>query len=239
MMGALFRREVLSFVRSLGRGGFIRLLIIYLGLFGLYLPSSIESPDLALLPFVFFPLYMSGPVGIDSIAGERERGTLETLLSSPLAAGALMWGKFLFSVAAGTVFLMASLGVSIGFRAVRSMALPTLNAVAVVLLVCLASSAFGAVTGMHVSIRARSSRSAQQWFAALIAVFFVGTGAMLKLFADRLFPGLKGLIETVFSMGWESPAVLVAAGISLLVSLVLMILLAERMKVLWKLNSFR
>lgn len=239
MMGTLFRRELLAFVRSLGRGGFIRLLIIYLGIFGLYLPSSIESPNLALLPFVFFPLYMSGPVGIDSIAGERERGTLETLLLSPLELRALMWGKFLFSVTTGTAFLLVSLGVSIGFRALRGMTLPTLPATVMVLLLCLASSAFGAVTGMHVSIRARSSRSAQQWFAAVIAVFFVGTGAMLKLFADRFFPGLKGLVESVFSMGWESPAVLIAAGFSLLVSCVLMIWLAGRMRVLWKLNLCR
>lgn len=239
MTGAVFRREAFSFMGSLGRGGFIRLMVIYLGIFGLYLPSTIASPNLALLPFVFFPLYMSGPVGIDSIAGERERETLETLLSSPLAPGALMWGKFLFSVFAGTVFLLMSLGVSLAFRAARGMALPSVPGLMAVLLVCMVSSGFGAGLGMHVSLRARSSRTAQQWFAAVIAVVFVGTGAMLKLFADRFFPQLKGIVETTFSAGWESPAVLTATVIVLLATLLMMLWLAVRMRVLWKLNMSR
>jgi hypothetical protein len=237
--GVLFRREALAFTRSLGRGGFLRLMVVYVGIFGLYLPSTIESPDLALLPFIFFPLYMAGPVGIDSIAGERERGTLETLLSSPLRPGSLLAGKLLFSAAAGTGFLLLSLGVSIIFRNVRGMALPTLHSAVAVLLLCIVSSGFGAALGMHVSLKARSSRSAQQWFAAVIAVFFVGAGALLKLFGDRLFPGLKGLIETVFSRGWESPAVPAAGGAVLVLTCLLVLWLAGRMRVLWKLNLCR
>ena len=239
MTVSVFRREALSFGRSLGRGGVMRLIMVYIGIFGLYLPSTIESPNLALLPFIFFPLYMAGPVGIDSIAGERERGTLETLLSSPLSSRALMWGKYLFCVCAGTVFLIMSLCVSIAFRALRGMPLPTASAVAVVLLLAVASSGFGAVTGMHVSLRARSSRSAMQWFAAVLAVVFVGTGAMLKLFADRLFPGLKGMLETVFYLGWESPAVLTVAGFVLLVTAAMLVWLTGRMRALWKLNLSR
>lgn len=239
MTGSLFRREYLSFARSLGRGGFIRLVVIYLGLFGMYLPSSIESPDLALLPFVLFPLYMAGPVGIDMIAGERERGTLDTLLSSPLVLRDLLWGKFLFSIAAGSAFLSISLLVSLGFRALRGMALAGPGAVIVVFCTSLAVSAFSAVTGMHVSVRARSSRAAQQWFAALSAVFFVAIGALLKLFADKLFPGLKGVIETALVNGWESRAVIVFAALLLLVTGAMLLWLSGRMRILWKLNSFR
>lgn len=239
MIGPLFRREFLSFSRSLGRGGFIRLVVIYLGLFGMYLPSSIESPDLALLPFVLFPLYMAGPVGIDTIAGERERGTLETLLSSPLPPGDLLWGKFLFSVAAGSAFLVLSLFVSLLFRGIRGMAVAGPGAVVVVILTSLVVSAFSAVTGMHVSVRARSSRAAQQWFAALSAVFFVAVGALLKLFADRLFPGLKGIVETAFADGWESRVVIVFALLLLAVTGAMLWWLSGRMRILWKLNSFR
>ncbi len=239
MISVLFRREALALIRSLGRGGFLRLMVVYVGIFGLYLPSSIESPNLALLPFVFLPLYMAGPMGIDSIAGERERGTLETLLSSPLKPGSFLMGKLLFSTAAGTSFLILSLGVSIVFRSVRGMALPTLHSAASVLLLCLVSSGFGAVLGMHVSLKARSSRSAQQWFAAVGAVFFVGVGALLKLFGDRLFPGLRGFVETVFSRGWESPAVPATGGAALVLTCLLVLWLAGRMRVLWKLNLCR
>jgi len=239
VIGPLFHREYLAFARSLGRGGFIRLVVIYLGLFGMYLPSSIESPNLALLPFVLFPLYMAGPVGIDTIAGERERGTLETLLASPLALADLLWGKFLFSVAAGSVFLFCSLVVSLGFRTLRGMAVAQPGAVLVVLFTSLVVSGFSAVTGMHVSVRARSSRAAQQWFAALSAVFFVATGALLKLFADKLIPGLKGVIETALVNGWESRAVILFAVLLLAVTGAMLLWLSGRMRVLWKLNSFR
>jgi ABC-type Na+ efflux pump permease subunit len=239
VIGPLFRREYLAFARSLGRGGLIRLVVIYLGLFGMYLPSSIESPDLALLPFVLFPLYMAGPVGIDTIAGERERGTLETLLSSPLALKDLLWGKFLFSVTAGSAFLFFSLLVSLGFRAFRGMAVAGPGAVIAVLFTSLSVSAFSAVTGMHVSVRARSSRAAQQWFAALSAVFFVSIGALLKLFADRIFPGLKGVIETALLNGWESRAVSGFAVLLLLATGAMLLWLSGRMRTLWKLNSFR
>lgn len=239
MIRAVLLREMLAFTRSLGRGGMIRLMVIYLGLFGLYLPSTIGSPNLALLPFIFFPLYMAGPVGIDTVAGERERNTLETLLSSPLTPWALMWGKVLFSAGAGVVFLILSLGTSVAFRALRGMPVASAGSVGVVLGVCLVCSVFGAVLGMHVSLKARSARTAQQWFAAVIAVVFVGTGALLKLFADRFLPGLKGTLETVFSRGWESPSVLIGAGIVLLVTGALTAWLGGRMKRLWKLNAFR
>lgn len=239
MIGPIFHRELLAFSRSLGRGGFIRLVVIYLGLFGMYLPSSIESPDLALLPFVLFPLYMAGPVGIDTIAGERERGTLETLLSSPLAPRDILWGKFLFSVAAGSAFLLLSLLVSLLFRTVRGMPVAEPGAVTVVVLTSLVVSAFSAVTGMHVSVRARSSRAAQQWFAALSAVFFVALGAILKLFADRLLPGLKGAIEGAMANGWESGAVVLSAVLLLVVTGAMLLWLSGRMRILWKLNSFR
>ncbi len=239
MTGSIFRRELLAFIGAMGRGGFIRLMVIYVGIFGLYLPSSIESPNLALLPFAFLPLYMAGLMGIDSIAGERERGTLETLLASPAGKKPLLWGKFLFSTTSGTAFLILSLLASVAFRAARGMAMASFTAVMAVLFICVVVSAFGAVAGMHVSLRARSSRSAQQWFAAFIAVFFVGAGALLKLFADRLFPGLKGFVESVFSLGWESPSVPAAGGVVLLVTAAMLAWLSGRMKSLWKLNLFK
>ncbi len=239
MTGVLFMREALAFIRSLGRGGFIRLIVVYVGILGLYLPSAIENPNLALIPFVFIPLYMSGLMGIDSIAGERERGTLETLLSSPLKPLSLLTGKILFSAFAGTGFLILSLGVSILFRSVRGMALPTPHSVMSVLFLCLVSGGFGAALGMHVSLKARSSRSAQQWFAAVMVVFSVGAGAFLKLLGDLLFPGLMGFLETVFSRGWESPAVSAVGGCVLLLVCLLVVWLAVRMRSLWKLNLFR
>ncbi|NOZ58171.1 MAG: ABC transporter permease, partial [Euryarchaeota archaeon] len=49
-----------------------------------------------LLPLVlFFPIFMSGGLVLDSVAGERERRTLEAMLCAPLSRRSLITGKFI------------------------------------------------------------------------------------------------------------------------------------------------
>ncbi|TWT75880.1 ABC-2 family transporter protein [Posidoniimonas polymericola] len=90
-------------------------------------PIQIVSSDVAdesqkragvwakLLPFVVFVWALTGAFypAVDLCAGEKERGTLETLLSSPAQRGEIVWGKLLtvicFSMATSLLNL-ASLG---------------------------------------------------------------------------------------------------------------------------------
>ncbi|MEZ6089073.1 MAG: ABC transporter permease subunit [Pirellulaceae bacterium] len=72
-------------------------------------PFSIEQIDIApassrqtafwskLLPFVMFVWAMTGAFypAIDLVAGEKERGTLETLLCSPALRSEIVWGKLM------------------------------------------------------------------------------------------------------------------------------------------------
>ncbi len=70
-----------------------------------------------ILPFVLFIWALTGAFypAVDLCAGEKERGTLETLLSSPAARIEIVWGKLLtvmtFSCATATLNLL-SLGVT-------------------------------------------------------------------------------------------------------------------------------
>jgi ABC-2 type transport system permease protein len=49
-----------------------------------------------LIPLIlFFPIFMSGGIVVDSMVGERERGTLEPLLAAPLPRLGIVTGKFL------------------------------------------------------------------------------------------------------------------------------------------------
>jgi sodium transport system permease protein len=70
-----------------------------------------------LLPFVLFIWALTGAFypAVDLCAGEKERGTLETLLSSPALRGEIVWGKLLtvmtFSVATAALNI-ASLGLT-------------------------------------------------------------------------------------------------------------------------------
>ncbi|HEX4415864.1 MAG TPA: ABC transporter permease subunit/CPBP intramembrane protease [Lacipirellulaceae bacterium] len=92
-------------------------------------PFEIEPHDVAelhaqqalmwskVLPFVLFIWALTGAFypAVDLCAGEKERGTLETLLSSPAARTEIVWGKLLtvMTFSGATALLnLASLGVT-------------------------------------------------------------------------------------------------------------------------------
>lgn len=71
--------------------------------------------------FLLFSILIGGvQVAIDTTAGERERGTLEALLTLPAPRASLVLGKF----AATTVFMAASLALAIASFAVAASFLP-------------------------------------------------------------------------------------------------------------------
>ena len=87
-------------------------------------PADVAPPEHAqaalwskILPFVLFIWALTGAFypAIDLCAGEKERGTLETLLSSPAERSEIVTGKLLtimlFSVAT-SVFNLVSMGVT-------------------------------------------------------------------------------------------------------------------------------
>ncbi len=91
------------------------------------LPEDISDPSLRraaiwskVLPFVLVIWAMTGAFypAVDLCAGEKERGTLETLLSSPAERTEIVWGKLitvmLFSVATA-LLNMASMCLTAGF----------------------------------------------------------------------------------------------------------------------------
>jgi ABC-type transport system involved in multi-copper enzyme maturation permease subunit len=69
-----------------------------------------------LIPFVvlvigFFPLSFTLVVALESFVGEKERGTIEPLLSSPLDDLHLYLGKLLVGISTPLVFSYASIGI--------------------------------------------------------------------------------------------------------------------------------
>ena len=98
-------RELLPVgVTSRGRNRSWNLMIV-LAVFGVFLPLQsgrewVQSP-LTLLYWAWVPLFMTTGVVADSFAGERERHTLETLLSTRLPDTAILLGKLLTSVLYG------------------------------------------------------------------------------------------------------------------------------------------
>ena len=91
---------------SLVRG--LRSVILALMIFGIVLPwqfgrELIDTPA-ALAIWIWVPCLMATSVVADAFAGERERHTLETLLSMPLSDAGIFLGKFLAAVLYGWAF---------------------------------------------------------------------------------------------------------------------------------------
>ena len=155
----------------------------------------------------------------DSIAGERERHTLETVLASRLGDGAIFWGKIIAVVLYGVGFALANL--ILGVIAVNiahpegGIALPDPRQLAVTIaLVTLACTFVGAV-GVFISLRARTVKQAQQTFGIAIVVFIMGPALAFQ----AISPGARMRLLTTFAAmqrtNVERNAMLILAGLSL------------------------
>lgn len=82
-------------------------------------PEKTMGQIIGIVPYIVILLCLTGAIypAIDLTAGEKERGTMETILTSPVARTDLVFGKFLTVLTASlaTAFLaVVSMGVSFG-----------------------------------------------------------------------------------------------------------------------------
>ncbi|KGK87478.1 ABC transporter permease [Clostridium sp. HMP27] len=146
-----------------------------------------------LLPLFLVIYSITGPMGaaVDLGAGEKERGTLEPLLTTQAGRMSLLWGKFfaiavvgLMTTGASMLGLLISLtkfGESLGTEgAAISLNLGASTFALVFLMIILLNMTFGALE-LSISIYARSFKEAQTYLAPLniIALVPVYTTYML------------------------------------------------------------
>lgn len=138
-----------------------------------------------MLPYMFIVFCFLGALypATDLGAGEKERGTLETLLLAPVPRTALVLGKFLVVFTTGAVSAVlgtASLGVWLAFEGrakggALGEVLSTIGVgdlVSVALLLVPVAAIIGAVL-LSISIYARSFKEAQSYSAPLNLLFIV------------------------------------------------------------------
>jgi ABC-2 type transport system permease protein len=156
----------------------------------------------------------------DSIAGERERHTLETVLASRLGDGAIFWGKILAVVLYGLGFALVNL--LLGVIAVNiahpdgGLALPDLRQFVVTIVLVALACTFVSAVGVFISLRAQSVKQAQQTFGIAIVVFIMGPALTFQ----AISPGSRLRILTTFASmertTVERNAMLILAGLGLL-----------------------
>ncbi len=175
-------------------------LLIFAVIFGVVMPLQwgrdwITSP-LSLLSIVGLPFLLVSSTIADAIAGERERHTLETLLSTRITDSALFTGK----IAASVLYAVCQLWV-IGLLGVAtinvaywngSFAFYSIGMTIAFLVMPLLIAGLAAGIGMLVSMRAPTARAAQQ--SLTVALFVL----VLPLFALGIVPdSVKSWIDTL------------------------------------------
>lgn len=132
-----------------------------------------------LIPFVvlvigFFPLSFTLVVALESFVGEKERGTIEPLLSSPLEDKHLYLGKLLVGITTPLVFSYASIGIYLILVSRRDVEFPSAYMLALILLLTFAHAVLMVSSAIVISVQATTIRAAN-----LLASFVVVPVAFL------------------------------------------------------------
>lgn len=118
--------------------------------------------------FLLIPVMAASTISADSFAGEKERGTLESLLFSPISVDVLFIGKVLasFLPAIGLTWLTFLLTVinvnAVGWSGMGGLFFPTLNWLPLMLLVIPLLSLATIFLNVFISARVRTFQAAYQ-----------------------------------------------------------------------------
>lgn len=133
----------------------------------------------SLVPFVvlvigFFPLSFTLVVALESFVGEKERGTIEPLLSSPLEDRHMYLGKLLVGITTPLVFSYASIVIYLILVTRRAVAFPSAYMLSLIFLLTFAHAVLMVSSAILISVQATTIRSAN-----LLASFVVVPVAFL------------------------------------------------------------
>lgn len=200
-IAVVWRKEIKELLATHGspKSWFLRV-AMFVAMFGVYLPLKqrefwVEGFAPALF-YPFIPVIIANWVVADSFAGERERKTLETLLSTRLPDYAIFFGKVLSALAYAWVFTAVSLLVSL---VALNMSAPPgevfLYPLFVFVSVLVGSILTGLLIveiGVFISLRAKTVRAAQQTLSVPIFAIFLFIGFGITAFA-KVIPQEIGL----------------------------------------------
>lgn len=195
-------------------------------------PSSRAALMLGILSYlVIFAMLMGGMyLAIDSTAGERERGSLEALLTLPLPRAHLIYGKILATSAymfLAVVLTVTACTLTLQFIRLEEFGMSvSLGPIAALLMILLVSPLIllGASLMTVVASFTRSFREAQSYLGFVIAVptlplAFVGVMGLSPSTALYAVPSLSQHFLLMQVLRGESPTIstiALSAGVSLL-----------------------
>jgi len=158
--------------------------------------------------FLIVPLMTASVVSADSFAGEKERGTLETLLFAPVDMLSLFVGKVLASLipAVGlslATFLLAAVTMNAaGWPLFHSLFFPNINWLPMILLVIPMISLLTILFNLFVSARVATFQAAYQMGGMVIlpVLLLIGGQATGVIFLDTVVVTVIGLVLAVINL---------------------------------------
>ena len=179
------------------RGGWTSYLLI-VGVMGIFIPWQMGKTWLSdprqLLYWSWMPILLALSQVTDSFAGERERRTLETLLSTRLSDQAILIGKLLavvlyaWSMTLGSL-VIGAVTINVAFPTGTIQFYPALNFITGLLISFLAALLISSI-GVLVSLKSSSVRQAYQrmslvmiglWFLPMLALQVIPESVKEKL----------------------------------------------------------
>jgi ABC-2 type transport system permease protein len=177
--------------------------LIVVGALGIFIALQIGpawvSSEVALY-WLWLPLLQMTGMIAESIAGERERRTLETLLASRLDDRSILFGKLLAALAYGWGLTLLSLGlgaitVSIAYGQGGFLFYPASIGIGVLGLALL-GGLFVAIVGILISLNAPTVRQAYQRLSIALLLVFV------PLFSTQYLPNTVRLAFLPTEQNW-------------------------------------
>lgn len=196
--------------------------------FGIFLPwqegRNWVGGFFSVITSVFIPLLFVGTIISESIAGERERHTLETLLASRLPDRAILLGKLGFAVICGWLMTLAVL--TLGLLTVNifnwggHFILFSPNIFIINICISLLLASLMANLGVLVSLHASTAQGAMQILTSstLLPLLLIG---VLITSISKIEPGLAGRIFDFMASIKPLVAILIVITVLLFTCLIL------------------
>ncbi len=137
----------------------------------------------------FFPITISLVVALESFVGEKERGTIEPLLSAPLENAQLYFGKLLIGVLTPLIASYASIALYLLMVSRQALQLPSAGTIALLVTLTTAHAVLMVSAAIVISVQSTSVRAANllaSFIVIPVAILMQGESVLLFWGTDRV-----------------------------------------------------
>ncbi len=137
----------------------------------------------------FFPITISLVVALESFVGEKERGTIEPLLSAPLENAHLYFGKLLIGVVTPLIAGYVSIALYLGMVSRQGLQMPAISTLILLITLTTAHAVLMVSAAIVISVQSTSVKAANllaSFIVIPVAILMQGESVLLFWGTDRV-----------------------------------------------------